>query len=477
MRRRQSLSPGLFTGGAAVLPQQSVNPYMRYLMQMQYHQNAREQALAQYYNKLQNGINPAGVRAIDMDGWRKKVEDWQQYGEEHREALVNPRLDGGKAQTTFQQMHTDLLGDVQKSKESGANEMLVKRAYDLDPKKRMLASNNDSKAIHAMSLSIYDPGHYKEDGVSTYSPNDLSFNAPPFDLKKQSDLSRILTRGLKVTKTPDFKNKTIDTGAQRVIVPYRQSYSPDALKEIGNRAATAYDSDPSMQSYYDNKIHDQDTYNRLNQAGKSVYGNDFDIGMDGRKAASAEAILNNSAVQTGTDSYHWQRPPQGKSPSQRQQAVQDMTDWINGMSSAIRTGNLDEMKRLGGVLYSGNGKSQYQDIDFGPTQTGKFDDAGAIKNVARITHVDKTWVPDDPNYPSGNGKMEDKINTDVLDPNDPQLSSKLVKIYQNHIGSTPGAEKIILGQAVRPTTSPTATQPIPSKSPVKLQIGALDNIQ
>ena len=136
MRRRQSLSPGLFTGGAVVLPQQNTSPYMRYMMQMQMHQQSRDNALAQYYSKLQTGINPAGVRSVDMNGWRKKVEDWQQYGEQHRDALVNPRLDGGKAQTEFQQMHTDLLGDVAKSKEAGANEMLVKRTFDLDPDRK-----------------------------------------------------------------------------------------------------------------------------------------------------------------------------------------------------------------------------------------------------------------------------------------------------------------------------------------------------
>lgn len=464
MRRRQSLSPGLFTGGAVVLPQQNTSPYMRYMMQMQMHQQSRENALAQYYSKIQTGINPAGVRSVDMEGWRKKVEDWQQYGEQHRDALVNPRLDGGRAQTEFQQMHTDLLGDVAKSKEAGANEMLVKRTFDLDPKKRMLASNNDSTAINSMSKSIYDTGHYKSDGVTPYSPNDLSFNAPPFDLNKQAALRRNLTAGLKLDKIPDLKNKTIDTAAQRVIVPYKQSYSPAAMQEIGRRAGAAYDGDPSMQAYYDNKIHDPDTYEKLNQAGKSVYGQDFDIGMDGRKAASAEAILNNSAIQQGNDSYHWQRPAQGRPPSQRQQAIQDMTDWVNNMSAAVKSGNVNDMKRLGGVLYSGNGKSQYQDIDYGPNQLGVSNDPGQIKNMATISHVDKQWVSDnDPKDPKA-GSYKDVLNKDLLDPNDPQLPAKLVKVYQNHMGSTPGAENIILHQTVKPGAVPVST-PVATPNP------------
>jgi hypothetical protein len=220
-----------------------------------------------------------------------------------------------------------------------------------------------------------------------------------------------------------------------------------------------------MQSYYDNKIHDPDTYEKLNEAGKSVYGQGFDIGMDGRKAAAAEAIMNNNAVQQGNDSYHWQRPPQGRMPSQRQQAIQDMTDWVNNMSTAVKSGNVNDMKRLGGVLYSGNGKSQYQDIDYGPTQTGPTTDAGAIKNMATVSHVDKQWVSDNNPRDPNAGSYKEVLNKDQLDPSDPQLPAKLVKIYQNHMGSTPGAENIILHQTVTPGATPSQTPAVPPTTP------------
>lgn len=437
-------NPNMWNAGAVVFKM----PHSQYANQMAMHQLSKQEALGQYYNKLLTNINPAGVRGVDMAGWQKKVNDWQEFGTKHRNQLINPRLDGGEAQRQFMAMHTDLLGDLDKSKAAADAEKAVRQVY-LNPKIRALATNQDMQIGHALSSSIYDPNHYKPDGVTQYTPEDFSFNAPPFDTKKQSDALKYVARGLKLQKTPDLRGKTIEAAAQRVIVPYKQSFGQESLKQIGDRMAGIYDNDKGAQAYFDNILHDEEGYNKLNAAYKSVYGQDQEIGTDPRKAAQAWAIANNNAIQTGTDSYHWQRPPQPRNLSQAQQAQADMQQWIKGTANAIKNGDINEIKRLGGVLYSGNGKSQYQDVEYGQLPQS----LGVVHQMtpkAVFHHIDKQWVPDVDS--KGNalptGQYKEVMNQTELDPNDPQLENKLGNLYQQHMGSTPGMEKVLLKQAV-----------------------------
>src|ERR1700721_4407928 len=146
-----AVNPAAYSGGTfAIRPPNYTAYYMRAMM----HQQAKQQALSQYYDKLQNNINPAGVRSQDLQGWNQKVSAWDQYGIQNRDALVNPKLDGGKAQLHFQMMHSDLLSDMDKSKRAGQNELNAGKLYStLQQKGRQ--TNQDMRIIHSMGNSIY----------------------------------------------------------------------------------------------------------------------------------------------------------------------------------------------------------------------------------------------------------------------------------------------------------------------------------
>lgn len=458
MPRHHSISTGgLYTAGAVVLPFHQAPNYARQLLM---HQQAKNQALGQYYSKLENGINPVGVRDQDMDGWQSKLQAWQKFGIQNRNALINPNADGGKAIRQFEAMHQDLLGDIQKSKAAAANERAIQPLM-LDPKKRALTTNQDLLNAHKLGTSIYDPQHYKPDGVTPISPADFSFNAPPFDERKQQATLMDVTKGLKLEKT--YGKGKVNTTELKDYVPYTLKHSTQNLKTIGDRMGSIYDGDPSVQSHYDNKQLDQPTHDKLNSAYKSVYGADQDIGTDPRKIAQADMIDQNSQSTTGTEIKGWSRPPIGKGVTKAQMDQQNMLNWVNSMGAAAKSGDANELKRLGDLLYSGNGKSTYQGIDVGPTSTGNPQGMNLPENIKQritIRHTDKQWVPDNPSNPSV-GSYKDVMNTDVLDPSDPALTYKLGKIYQNHMGSTPQMEKALLiqGQKPPPTTNTPAAQP------------------
>lgn len=456
-------NPNMWNAGAVVLKQP---PHQQYAQQMQAHQIAKEQALSQYYDKLQNSINPAGVRDIDLEGWNKKADDWQRFGIENRGALVNPRADGGRAMARFQSMHRDLLGDVQKSKQEAQKELTLGRIY-ADPKKAQMATHNDLDLAHSLSSSIYNPAHYKEDGVTPHDLSEFSFNAPPYDINKQQKVAAILTRGLKPDRTYG-KASGVDPETRLTIVPFTEKHSMKNLQTIGKRAADVYDGDKTVQGYADNKSPSPEEFDQLNKVYKSTFPND-EIGTDHKKLFMAEKIQENSQSKNSNELRSVSRPPVGKGLTKAQQDQQLMLGLSNQMAAAIKSGNVDEAKRLGGAWFSGNGKSNYQDIDQGVLGVGNPKGMNLPENIKKgfiIKHVDKQWVPDDPKNPAV-GAYKDVLNSTELDPNDPQLVAKIARLHQNFMGSTPALEKGVVNQTINPGTAPATPAPPAPKPPVK----------
>lgn len=443
MRRiSTAISPAAYSGGTVVFHAPN---YGNYYAQAQAHRMAKQQALSQYYDRVQTSINPAGVRDVDMPGWQKKADDWNKFGIEYRDELVDPRRDGGRALNQFNAMHRDLLGDIQKSKQAAQKELVLSKIYS-DPRKAALATKNDMVLAHGLSSPIYSPDHYKDDGVTPHDLSEFSFNAPPFDLKKQVELNRLVTSGLKKDRTYG-KGGAVDPQTRLTLVPYQEKHSNANLKTIAERTGQAFDGDPSMQQYYENQTLDPNTYDQYSKAYKSLYPND-DMGTDHRKIAMAESIVRNSQVDTGSVPKSVSRPPQGKGMTKTQEDQQNAMSWINGMADAVNGGNLDEGKRYGDWLYSGNGKSAYQGIENSTVGRGLV-----------LKHVDHQWVSaGDPNDPT-KGEYKDVLNADYLQPGDPAIKYKLGKIYQNHMGSTPAVEKALL--SLNQSSTPSATQPAP----------------
>lgn len=463
MARHSSIfqaNPNMWNAGAVVLKHPQ---HQQYAQQMQAHQVAKEQALSQYYDKLQNSINPAGVRDIDLEGWNKKADDWQRFGIENRALLINPRSDGGRAMARFQSMHRDLLGDIQKSKQEAQKELTLGKIY-ADPNKAQRATHNDLDLAHKLSSSIYDPQHYKEDGVTPHSLDEFSFNAPAYDIGKQQKVASIITRGLKPGRTYG-KASGVDPETRLTVVPFSEKHGNDNLKTIAERMGQVYDADKSVQGFYDNQTPDPDRIEQLNKAYKSIYPND-DIGTDPRKHAMAQSILDNSQVKQSSELRSVSRPPVGKGLTKAQQDQQLMLGLSNQMAAAIKSGNLDEAKRLGGAWFSGNGKSNYQDIDQGALGVGNPKGMSLPENIKKgfiIKHVDKQWVPDDPKNPAV-GAYKDVLNSTELDPDDPQLVAKIARLHQNFMGSTPALEKGVVNQTLNPG-APPATTPTPTPKP------------
>jgi hypothetical protein len=441
--------------GAVLLHPQGANS-ANYARQMQMHQMAKEESLRQYYTKLENSINEAGVRDQDLEGWNKKVADWQQYAVQNRNALANPNADGGKAQMQFSSMHRDLMGDIQKSKAAAAFQRQIAPLFS-NPKVSVMASDYDHKIADRSGRSIYDPLHYKDDGTTPFSASDLSFNAPAYDINRQRATNIELTRGLKQEKT--YGKGQVNTQELKDYVPFTLKHSKENLRTIGDRAAALYGDgehgDKSFQQYYDTMPIDAQTHEKLDQLYKSVYPEDAEgIGADHKKLAIAHSLQLNSQETHGTEIKGWSRPPQPRAVPKGQEAQQNMLQWVNGMTTAVKNGDENEMNRYGDLLYAGKGTSKYQGLEKGLIQTGNPKGMSLPENIkpgVSIIHEDQQYNPT-------KGIYEPTTNRDFLDPNDPALSDKLGRIYQMHMGSTPALKSALTKQTVQ--SAPPTAKPV-----------------
>jgi hypothetical protein len=445
MSKSFAIDPRAYSGGTVAIHAPN---YAGYFQQAMAHRMAKQQALSQYYDRVQTSINPQGVRDQDLEGWQKKADDWNKWGIEHRDELVDPRRDGGQALNRFNSMHRDLLGDLAKSKQAASKELALQRIYS-DPAKAKLATDKDLTLAHSLSASIYDPQHYQADGVTPHDLSEFSFNAAPYDTNKQRAVTQMLNRGLKKDRVFG-KPGTMDPATRLTQVPYTEKHSTQNLKAIGDRMGDAYDGDPSIQAYYQHQELQPDQYDRLNKAYQGVYGANQDIGTDFKKHAQADQILQNSQQDVGAEMRSVPQPRVGRSGGVAGQQYQDMVNWVKGTAGAIRSGNEGELKRFGSQLFQGSNKnSTYQDVDYGPFQNqstvsgdnpdmnGTIADPANIKQGAIFHHKDHQYVYDidkTTGKPGTQGQWKDVNNTTNFDAKDPYLEQKLTGYYQTHFG-------------------------------------------
>src|SRR4051812_34993698 len=109
-----NLPSNIYSGGAVTFNSQ---PYAAFYLNELQRKRAKDEALDNYFRDFNKSVNPAGMRTADIEGgWMDKVNGWQSYFQQNRQAIENPKLDKGKAYNQFMAMHNDLLADTQKSK-------------------------------------------------------------------------------------------------------------------------------------------------------------------------------------------------------------------------------------------------------------------------------------------------------------------------------------------------------------------------
>lgn len=280
---------GLYTGGAVTLDSSPIaDMYHQYSMK----NIARDEALDDYFRNLNKSINPAGVRNQDIAGLTQKQNEWQQFYQQNKRAIKNPRMDNGKAFSEYQSRYQDMLNYVQKSKNVTAiSEDLAKAR--LNPNMGYMFEDDDIvNKIAEHDKPLTDPTH------RAINVQELSIQPKPIDIKEWQAMQKSAAAGLKPSE--EVEKIDVDPTTMDTITTVKKKYSPEDLQAAGNRMKSLYQLDRRVRHSADKNLLNAPNVAELNEVYKSVYGKNVETPADLLAAQTIQGLQTEGTVQKRT---------------------------------------------------------------------------------------------------------------------------------------------------------------------------------
>jgi hypothetical protein len=232
--------PNLYTAGNVVF---NTQPSTNFAIQLLQQKKAKDEALEQYYQKLPQTINEAGMRDNERPKFMQHIGDLQTYWRDNREAIKNPRKDGGAAQYNYEKKFREIRELVDASKQLAKDDLELGKQWR-DPNKRYIFRNDKIvDRISKHNIPYGDPGHERLDLYSITQP------PKPRTVADWQQLNKTLTDGLQIGETPTGKVEDLGNFKKRTHI--LKQHSPQNLKTIGEKAISMYETDYDWQGEAD----------------------------------------------------------------------------------------------------------------------------------------------------------------------------------------------------------------------------------
>ncbi len=428
---------GVFNGGAVVLNSQ---PYVAAYSQMLQRKQAQDDTLMRYFGDLGKNLTPAGMHSNDVGDLMQKKNAWQQYVMANKDNYMHPSKDNGKAYTQAMSMYNDAMAHAQQSKDKVKNLAQVKGIF-ADPAKRSLLTEQTLHDLEQGELPVTDP-HYKPIDITH-----INYNPKPWGIKDQSALLNEVSKFKGTEGTPII---TKDKANYQTLVHYPNNFEKKDLLGMHNMGSSLYGSNPGFKNIVDNLAkagadptdpnHGQ--YVQLNDLFKQHYGQDIQSPED---VAGAYVLSLNPAksgrtvVKDDRAALNIQNSSLIEGRSNRKEAKTTGT-WVDDAAAAVGSKNPDEMKKVFGHLFAGNGAAKHQDVNLTPDGT-----------QVQLHYTTK-----------GHDKYGpfDEKHTLSIPLNDPNFKDKLAGYYQQ----TTGADKKTENKPYYKQTEPPQSPAKPTKS-------------
>jgi hypothetical protein len=242
-------------------------PYVNFAIGLMAKKKAEDDALTQYYEKLPSTINEAGMRDQDREPFMQGMNQVSQFWKQNKDAIKNPRIDGGAAQYNYEKMLRSQKELVEKSKNAAKTGLELGKLkfnkdfnYVFDDPKIM-------ENVQQHDLPINHPDHKPLDIYEMTVP------PKPLDLKDQTDFNKAIRDGLQ------FSEKEVgrqNLGNFKIKTTIQKAYDKDALATMGQRAGLFYDNDRRFRLPFANEyrqiISDPETLAEYTETFKEVYG-------------------------------------------------------------------------------------------------------------------------------------------------------------------------------------------------------------
>ncbi|HEY8659878.1 MAG TPA: hypothetical protein VIM07_04425 [Chitinophagaceae bacterium] len=488
------INPSNLYHGAAVVLDSS--PTVKFAAQLMAHQQAKRDALDQYYSKLQDQTlgQEDKMRPQDIQndpngkykGWGSDFNDLQMFymNPENKKNILNPSKDGYKTLNQYNAMHSSLIAKARDSKSAAADDKVID-THRLSGKWN--PTDADFNEVHQLSKSIYDKTRQitEQDPTSglpiTRDPSvsNLSVNYPAFDATKQMQFDKNVVGGIKPEKTYNEKNARVDKTTGEIFLPFNESYSPEKIKTIADNAGKINLRSPEGIHYtqqLNELAKNPDALETASKLYQSVYGKTNTDGNPNlvdtpQKVAQTEQIMKlQQAGKSGEEKVtDWQtkqrlqnqfaKEQQARSISagyNKQQYGFEHTDknklsddeinkYVTDGVDAVTSGDDNKINQWGKTLLAASG--------------GKLESVKTIKSkVGAPSQVMFTMIEKQPYTENGVTKVRDVYVDHAFNANSPVLKEELTQIVgQTFKGTTAPNTKSILKN--RGTVMPQTTTP------------------
>lgn len=282
-----SYSPNPWAAGAVVFNPQ---PWEAFYERQAAKKQAKEDALNAYFKDLNKNITSAGMRSQDVPQLLQKNQEWQDLYSQNKAAILNPKLDNGKAYSDYTRLYQEQQALVNESKEAHKSMDEIGK-MKLNPK--MSYVFEDPTFMDQVKKHELPIGHPDRVGINLAS---ISMPPEPLTTKDLKAYQDYLTGGVQFDKVP---GQTETLPGFKTRTPIYQQYSSANQKVIGQHAMNAYDTDPKWRReavrYFDEIHNNPEEYKKANAIHQQLYGNPID---NPREAWAAKGILDNNMKAT-----------------------------------------------------------------------------------------------------------------------------------------------------------------------------------
>lgn len=364
-----------WAAGAVVLDQR---PFEAFYERQMARQQAKNDALDNYFKDLNKNITTTGMRSQDVPMLLQKNKDWQEHAIQNKAAIANPKLDNGEAYRKYMAGYQEQMALTNESKAAQKNkEELGKMKFNKDFS-YVFEDPNVINDIEADDLPIGDPRRRPLDITS------LALPPKPIGTKEKEELSKYIIGEVKPDK---IRGVPINVGGFQTQTPITHQYSDTNKQVFGQRAADVYDTDKSWRVYanqlFKDAMHDPVKYHQLNNIYKKHYGNDIDSPKEAFVAQTiADHDIKSIEYEKGEDKWGLEQAKERLSHGYRLSEME--------ARQALKDKSAGEQNTIIDNLYEGLKDDAKKDVRKYEPGTGKpynqyeMKASGAVKNMFAV---------------------------------------------------------------------------------------------
>lgn len=244
------------------------SPYVQYALNQHAKDQAKQEALDNYFKTVDSKITSAGMRTQEVPQLLKQQNDDRLFYLKNRDAILDPTKDNGTAYNEYLGRNQSKLAWIENSKKA-AETTKQYAPIVADPTKSALMGDDMIKAIHLHDLALDDPNH------KDFNISDFAYNPKPFDINKYANQLKPDNESLNTSyeSVPDVDPKNPQFKKREIITAYPKY---DNLK-LATAADMAYENDPSLRGLINKIGQNPLLYDKYNTIYKNNFGKDLDI--------------------------------------------------------------------------------------------------------------------------------------------------------------------------------------------------------